>query len=234
MRLDKYLCDLGIGTRSAVKEIIKKKRISVNENIVTDPSIHVDSNDRVKLDGNLLKYQEYRYYMLNKPSGVITATEDKCSQTVLDLLSGENVKDLFPVGRLDKDTEGLLLITNDGNLAHDLLSPKKHVDKCYYVELEKPITKDAIKALGNGVDIGDDTCTLPATISAVSPTSVYITITEGRYHQIKRMFHAVGNHVTYLKRISMGSLTLDDDLPLGNYRPLYDDEILMLQMRSSL
>lgn len=231
MRLDKYLCELNIGTRSEVKDIIKHKRVMVNDIIVNDPGMHVNDNDEVKLDGNILMYEEFRYYMLNKPAGVISATEDPMDKTVIDLLEGENTKGLFPVGRLDKDTEGLLLITNDGDLAHRMLSPKKHVDKCYLVRLAEPIDKEDIADLKEGVDIGDDELTMPAKVEAISPKSLYLTITEGRYHQVKRMMNAVGNEVTYLKRVSFGPLMLDNDLPLGSFRRLDDDEVLMLKIK---
>lgn len=231
MRLDKYLCELNIGTRSEVKDIIKHKRVMVNDIIVNDPGMHVNDDDEVKLDGNILMYEEFRYYMLNKPAGVISATEDPVDKTVIDLLEGENTKGLFPVGRLDKDTEGLLLITNDGDLAHRMLSPKKHVDKCYLVKLAEPIDKEDIADLKEGVDIGDDELTMPAKVEAISPKSLYLTITEGRYHQVKRMMNAVGNEVTYLKRVSFGPLILDNDLPLGSFRRLDDDEVLMLKIK---
>lgn len=232
MRLDKYLCDIGIGTRSEVKEIIKKNRIRVNDSIIKDPSFHINTNDIVTLDGTRVMYEEYRYYMLNKPAGVVSATEDKQDKTVIDLLEAENTRGLFPVGRLDKDTVGLLLITNDGELSHRLLSPKKHVDKCYYVELEHAIEKEDITALCEGVDIGDDELTMPARVEAITPKSVYLTITEGRYHQVKRMMKAIDNEVVYLKRVSFGSLLLDNSLKEGEYRRLDDDEILMLKIKS--
>lgn len=231
MRLDKYLCDLGIGTRSEVKDIIKRKQISVNNSIVTDPSIHVFDSDTVAMNNEILTYETDRYYILNKPKGVITATEDSSQPTVMDLLTGINTKGLFPVGRLDKDTEGLLLITNDGVLSHNLLSPKKHVPKCYYVELEKRICKEDIEALKQGVDIGDDEFTKEAHVEPISPTSIYLTITEGRYHQVKRMMEAIDNRVTFLKRVSFGALELDTNLSPGEYRALDDDEIFLLKYK---
>ena len=203
----------------------------VNGAIIKDPGYHVSDNDKVSLDGNEIMYEEFRYYMLNKPAGVISATEDSNAVTVLDLLKDENTKGLFPVGRLDKDTVGLLLITNDGELSHRLLSPRKHVEKCYYVELAEAIDKEDIKRLGEGVDIGDDELTLPAKVEAISPTKIYLTITEGRYHQVKRMMQAIDNEVTYLKRVSFGSLELDKGLAEGEYRRLDDDELLMLQIK---
>lgn len=231
MRLDKYLCELGKGTRSEVKDLIKKKKVSVDGSIITDAGYQVNDNSEVMLDGEQLMYEEFRYYMLNKPAGVVSATEDNIDKTVIDLLEGENIRGLFPVGRLDKDTEGLLLITNDGDMSHRLLSPKKHVDKCYYVELVNKIDKESIVRLTEGVDIGDDELTLPAKVEAISPTSVYLTITEGRYHQVKRMMLAVDNEVKFLKRVSFGPLELDKNLKPGEYRRLDDDEILMLQIK---
>ncbi|MBQ0026996.1 MAG: 16S rRNA pseudouridine(516) synthase [Lachnospiraceae bacterium] len=231
MRLDKYLCELGKGTRSEVKDLIKKKKVSVDGSIITDAGYQVNDNSEVMLDGEKLMYEEFRYYMLNKPAGVVSATEDNIDKTVIDLLEGENTRGLFLVGRLDKDTEGLLLITNDGDMSHRLLSPKKHVDKCYYVELVNKIDKESIARLTEGVDIGDDELTLPAKVEAISPTSVYLTITEGRYHQVKRMMLAVDNEVKFLKRVSFGPLELDKNLKPGEYRRLDDDEILMLQIK---
>ncbi len=233
MRLDKYLCDLDIGTRSEVKEIIRKRRIAINGNICNDPSTHVAEDDIITMDGEPLTYEKERYYILNKPQGVITATEDANSRTVMDLMSDINTKGLFPVGRLDKDTEGLLLITNDGALSHQLLSPRKHVEKCYYVELESRYTKDDIAMLENGVDIGDDELTLEAKVEPITPTSLYLTITEGRYHQVKRMMSAIDNRVTFLKRVSFGALELDPSLAQGQYRQLDDDEIFLLKYRSN-
>lgn len=231
MRLDKYLADMNIGTRSEVKELIRRKKVTVNGVLVSDPGLQVTESDDVIVNGEPVNYEEYRYFMLNKPTGVVSATEDNLDKTVIDLLQGENTKGLFPVGRLDKDTEGLLLITNDGDLSHRMLSPKKHVEKCYYVELEYPITKEDIKELVAGVDIGDDELTHPAKVEAITTTSIYLTITEGRFHQVKRMMKAVNNEVTYLKRVSFGPLELDNNLEPGSYRRLDDGEILMLQIK---
>jgi len=231
IRLDKYLCDQSIGSRSEVKNIIKLKEIYVNDMLITDSSIKIDpETDIVKYKDRIISYQKYSYYMLNKPSGLISATEDKLNDTVISLLEGVNTKGLFPVGRLDKDTEGLLLITNDGELAHNLLSPKKHVDKRYYVELDSPITDEEIKAIENGIDIGDDKVCLPCSIEIINNTQLYIKIKEGRYHQIKRMFGAFSHKVTYLKRISMGPIELDDSLNVGQFRALTNDELLQLKL----
>lgn len=172
--------------------------------------------------------------MLHKPAGVITATEDTNQKTVLDLLTGINTKKLFPVGRLDKDTEGLLLITDDGELAHKLLSPKKHVGKTYFVQTKYPVSDDAALLLREGVDIGDDTPTLPAMVEKAGDTELLLTIKEGRYHQIKRMLLAVDNEVVYLKRITMGPLQLPDDLEKGDFRPLSVSEVNALHRLKSL
>lgn len=233
MRLDKFLCDMQLGTRNQVKEYIRKGTVSVNDMIIKKPDFKLDEKkDAVAYLGKLLVYQSTYYYMLHKPAGVVTATSDNQDKTVMDLLTNAAGKDLFPVGRLDKDTEGLLLITNDGELAHNLLSPKKHVAKTYYVECIGNINAEKIKSLETGVDIGDNALTLPAKVELLSQTdsayTIKLTITEGRFHQVKRMVEAVGGCVTYLKRLSMGSLTLDKTLPKGAYRPLTEQEIMDL------
>ncbi len=163
--------------------------------------------------------------MLNKPQGVVSATRDRMHGTVSDLLKDTGYGDLFPVGRLDRDTEGLLIMTNDGGLAHDLLSPKKHVKKVYYVETARPLSEESRKALEKGVDIGEEKISLPAKAERISDTSIYLTITEGKYHQVKRMLHAVENEVVYLKRTAMGGLFLDENLPCGSYRELTEEEV---------
>jgi 16S rRNA pseudouridine516 synthase len=236
MRLDKFLCDMQLGTRSQVKDIIKKGNITVNGEIVKTADFKINENaDDILYMGKSVKYQRYFYYMLHKPAGVVTATYDKNDKTVMDLLVGADGKDLSPVGRLDKDTEGLLLITNDGELNHNLLSPKKHVAKTYYVECDGAIDEGKIEALEKGVDIGDGKLTLPAKVvileSANNRYKMELTITEGRFHQVKRMVAAVGGEVTYLKRISFGTLTLDENLEKGKYRPLTPQEIDDLKQR---
>lgn len=225
-RLDKYLCDGNIASRSKVKEYLKAGRVRVNEAVIKDGSIKVDSDtDRVYFDGRELTVEKFRYYMLNKPAGCVSATRDKLSDTVLDILKGEDTRDLFPVGRLDKDTEGFLLITNDGELAHNLLSPKKHVEKKYYVRLNGQINDDAIHRVENCIDIGDDKPCLPAKVERVADDEVIISIMEGRFHQVKRMFQAVELEVIYLKRISMGGLTLDESLAPGEYKKLSNNDL---------
>lgn len=229
-RLDKFLCDKKIGTRSQVKVLIQKGLVTVNNEVVKKADAKVIETDVVCCQGVVLSSDEFGYFMLNKPAGVISATEDISQKTVLDFFKDEPYKNLYPVGRLDKDTEGLLLITNDGPLGHHLLSPKKHVPKTYYAKLTQGLSREDIDALEKGVDIGEKNLTLPAKIEVIEETAVHITITEGKFHQVKRMFEAVSNKVLYLKRISMGSLILDDSLNLGEYRKLTDDEIALLKM----
>lgn len=232
IRLDKFLADMGLGTRSEVKKEIHKGQVRVNGIPERSPEYKLDiQKDLVEVNGRQISYAQQEYYMLNKPAGVVSATEDKKNMTVLDLIQEKQRKDLFPVGRLDKDTEGLLLITNDGLLAHQLLSPKKHVKKTYFVRVENPVSPEDIKILEEGVDIGEEKRTLPAEISCLSPekNSLCLTIKEGKFHQIKRMFQAVDNKVLYLKRLSMGSLTLDETLAPGEYRPLTKEEIERLK-----
>ncbi len=233
MRLDKYLCEAGRGTRTEVKRLIARGEVSVNGAVVKDAAAKIDENaDAVAVSGEAVRYADYEYYMLNKPQGVISATRDKRSSKavcVTDLIREKIRSDLFPVGRLDKDTEGLLIITNDGDMAHRLLSPKRHVDKTYYVELDGAVTNEAAEQIMAGVDIGDDKPTLPCMINRLSDSSCFITIHEGRYHEIKRMFRTQGRTVTYLKRISMGPITLDTELEPGEYRTLTENELELLK-----
>ncbi len=234
MRLDKFLADLQIGTRSQVKEFIKKGLITVNGEIITKADFKINENsDIVTCKGNTLSYQKYRYFLLHKPSGVITATKDNHNKTVIDLLSKELSGDFFPVGRLDKDTEGFLLITNDGELSHRLLSPKKHVAKTYYVECSGELTSEKVLQLEQGLHIGDEKPTLPAKVETLKSEKtsyvIKLTITEGRFHQVKRMIQAIGGEVTYLKRLSMGGLELDESLQKGDYRELTQEEVDILK-----
>lgn len=231
LRLDKYLADMGCGTRTEVKKKIRSGKILVNQEVIKSPEYKIDTAaDEITVEGKAVVYEAFEYYMLNKPQGVVSATEDNRDKTVLDLLVSRKRKDLFPVGRLDKDTEGLLLITNDGELAHNLLSPKKHVDKTYFVKLLRPVTAEDREKLETGVDIKEEKLTLPARVEpAGEETQVYITIWEGKFHQVKRMFQAVGNEVLFLKRLSMGSLKLDESLAPGEYRLLTQEEIKRLK-----
>lgn len=227
MRLDKFLCENGYGTRSQVKLLIRQENVSVNGTLCKTADFKVDENkDSVTVNGTALVYIKNVYYMFHKPAGCVSATRDNRAKTVLDYLKKEDYReDIFPVGRLDKDTEGLLLLTNDGNLAHRLLSPKKHVPKTYYVKLQKPLMKEEIHLLEEGVDIGEEKKTLPAKVQVTNDTEILLTISEGKFHQVKRMLHAVGNEVVYLKRLSMGTLTLDEHLKKGEYRTLTGEEL---------
>ena len=243
MRLDKYLAEMGEGTRQEVKAFIRKGRVMVGGVPVKKPEAKVEEGkDQVTLDGREIPYQKYLYYMLNKPAGVITATTDSRDRTVLDLLGEDRRKDLFPVGRLDKDTEGLLLITNDGPLAHRLLSPKKHVDKCYYAKVRGEVTGEDVEQFAQGLflaGLGEEKeeKTMPARLEILKTVStagkeapgivseILLTIQEGKFHQVKRMFQAVGKEVLYLKRLSMGSLKLDPELAPGQYRELTKEEM---------
>ena len=231
MRLDKYLVTLGIGSRSQVKEYVRKGLVTVNDAVCRNSDTKVDETaDRVAFQGRELVYKKNRYYMLHKPAGVITATRDREERTVLELLGPEVVKkDLSPMGRLDKDTEGLLLITDDGELNHLLLSPRHHVDKCYLVYTALPVSMEAAEMLRQGVEIGEDKPTLPACVELTGDRELLLTIQEGKFHQVKRMLQAVDNQVIYLKRISFGGLTLDPALQKGQYRELTKEEVLLLR-----
>lgn len=247
MRLDKFLANSGIGTRKEVKEILKNKKVSVNDIFVKDGKIQInEEKDIVKCENKIINYKPFVYIMMNKPAGVISATEDNYHKTVIDLLkNGYSTYNIFPVGRLDIDTEGLLLLTNDGILSHNLLSPKKHVDKKYYVKIAKSLSENDIKTLENGIKLEENFVTKKAKVEIVCNDSekesedfnffenknnknenlVYITISEGKFHQVKRMFKAVNNEVLYLKRVKMGSLLLDEKLELGEYRELTEEEL---------
>ncbi len=229
MRIDKYLADNSIGTRKEIKGIIKAGRICVNGVTAFDPGMHiVPGKDIITMDERVIEYERFHYYMLNKPAGTVSSTREGASVTVVELLAEENVKNLSPVGRLDKDTEGLLLLTDDGALLHDLISPSKHVEKEYLVQTERPVSKEDIKRLEKGVDIGDDRPTLPAR-AYEAEDGLHLIITEGRFHQVKRMLEAVDNSVTFLKRLRMGGLCLDSSLNPGEYRRLTDEELEKLR-----
>lgn len=232
IRLDKFLCEAGAGSRSEVKLLIKKGRVTINGTVAKAPETKVDEkNDQVALDAQPLSYEKFVYYMLHKPAGVVTATRDNHEKTVMELLKDAPGKDLFPAGRLDKDTEGLLLITNDGALSHRLLSPAKHVDKTYLVRTKAPVTDEMRRRLEEGVDIGDEKPTLLAKTELTEDGGLLLTVTEGRFHQVKRMLSAVGNEVVYLKRLSMGPLVLDGALSKGEYRALTPEEKAALGIR---
>ncbi|MBO0603218.1 rRNA pseudouridine synthase [Sporosarcina sp. E16_3] len=233
MRLDKLLSNMGYGTRKEVKKLMKKGAVRVNAEPVKDAAFHVDTvKDEVTILGEKVIYKEFMYLMMNKPQEVLSATEDKRDQTVIDLLDSEyNIFELFPVGRLDKDTEGFLLLTNDGKLAHNLLSPKKGVPKTYYAHIEGIVTEEDTERFSEGVILDDGYETKPGQLRILKSadiSEIELTITEGKYHQVKRMFEAVGKQVIYLKRLSMGPLSLDESLALGSYRELTEEELQQL------
>ncbi|AYW49411.1 MAG: rRNA pseudouridine synthase [Tetragenococcus halophilus] len=237
MRLDKYLANMDVGSRKEVKQLIKKKRVAVNGKTEVSDKFQVNENeDCVTLDEEEIIYQKYFYYILNKPADVISATVDDFELTVLDIFSDQDFRsDLFPVGRLDKDTKGLLVITNDGALSHRLLSPKKHVEKEYIAEVKGVMTTRDIERFAAGLKIDGDELCLPAelTIEQVDEeneeSTIRLVLYEGKYHQVKLMVHAVGKEVTHLKRIRMGALYLDDQLEAGDYRELTEEEIKLLE-----
>ena len=232
MRIDKYLAEMGQGTRSEIKKLIRSGRVMVDGETVKKPELKIDeTTQKVSLDGKQIGYAKKEYYMLHKPAGVISATKDDRDKTVLDLITDKKRNDLFPVGRLDKDTTGLLLLTNDGALAHDLLSPKKHVDKTYRVRPEKPLSAEDIHRLENGLDIGDEKPTAPSKARLTENGDLLLTIHEGRFHQVKRMLQAIGNQVLTLERIRFGSLSLDPALSRGDYRALTEEEIKHLRIK---
>lgn len=229
MRLDKYLTEMGIGSRSEVKQGIRKGFARVNDEIAGRPEFKVNEKDRVTWKGTPVDFVEYEYVMLNKPAGVISATEDRRDRTVLDLIRDARRKDLFPVGRLDKDTEGLLLLTNDGKLAHRLLSPKHHVAKVYYARVEGIMNNEDVRLFKEGLVVDEELTALPADLEILAvyengTSEIRLKIFEGKFHQVKRMVQAVGKEVVYLKRLSMGSLILDEGLAPGEYRPLTENE----------
>ncbi|WP_431089552.1 pseudouridine synthase [Paenibacillus sp. 8b26] len=236
-RLDKVLTHMGYGSRSDIKRQVKQGMITVNGRTTKDSGLQVHPyNDQIEVNGERVVFREYVYIMLHKPPGVISATEDTRERTVLDLLSAEERNfEPFPVGRLDKDTEGLLLLTNDGKLAHELLSPRRHVPKTYEATVSGHVTEEDIHQFAAGVELDDGYVTLPAQLTILRHEKaqedeevisyISLVIHEGKFHQVKRMFEAVGKKVTYLKRTAMGPLTLDDQLPLGSYRELTNEEL---------
>ena len=237
IRLDKFLAEAGVGTRTEVKKLIKAKKVTVDGVTVIRPEQKVNTTDAVSVAGKEIVYEKYSYYLFHKPAGCVTARQDSMHKTVLDYFPEELQRNLSPVGRLDKDTEGLLLLTNDGAFNHYLMSPANHVTKTYYAVLDQKVPETAVNLFAEGVDIGDDKKTLPAelhilpTESGEEKTTKYateLTICEGRFHQVKRMFAAVGCKVVYLKRIRMGSLTLTD-LKKVAYRKLSQEEINRLK-----
>lgn len=234
LRLDKFLCESLNISRKEAKEQLKKGRVTVNGQNEVKPESKVEvSKDVILYEGRPLSFEEFHYLMLHKPAGVVSATTDRRDRTVLDLIREPYKDRLFPVGRLDKDTEGLLLMTDDGELAHELLSPRKHVAKVYYARVSGRIREDAAEAFRRGVPIGNGETAREAKLEILradeEESEVFITITEGKYHQVKRMVHAIGSRVLYLKRMSVGTLKLDKNLPAGSCRPLTKEEIRKLK-----
>ena len=243
IRLDKYIAETAGITRKDAKNALSKGRVRVNGQVVKNGDSKVSETDEVTLDGKSLAAEEFLYLMLHKPAGVVSATEDGRDKTVLDLVREQSAPDaesvtaagyflgkreVFPVGRLDKDTEGLLLLTDDGELAHSLLSPKKHVDKVYFARLDGEVPEDAAERFAEGIQVGQEYKALPAKLNVLSVkdgvSEVHITLREGKFHQVKRMCHEIGCEVTYLKRISMGNLVLDETLKPGECRKLTAEE----------
>ncbi|SHJ92129.1 pseudouridine synthase [Tepidibacter formicigenes] len=236
MRIDKVLGNLGYGTRSEIKKYCKYGMVVVNGEVIKNNSFHVDpKKDEIIFNGEKVNYREYIYLMLNKPDGYISATYDNVDKTVLDLIDQEYLAfNPFPVGRLDKDTEGLLILTNDGQLSHRVLSPKRHVPKTYYARIHGVVTSDDVDAFKEGLILDDGYKTLPGELEILKSDSISeinLTIHEGKFHQVKRMFESVDKKVIYLKRISMGGLKLDENLALGEYRELTEEEIKLLEER---
>ncbi|NBK97212.1 MAG: rRNA pseudouridine synthase [Erysipelotrichia bacterium] len=233
MRLDKFLAHANFGTRKEVKKMIRLGWVSVNGKTIKNDDYKIEeTKDIVCVDEVEVQYQQFYYLMLNKPSGYVSATIDDRYPTVLDLIEEDFALDLFPVGRLDLDSEGLLLLSNDGALSHELLAPKKHVDKEYYVELRTPYSEEDIKKLEAGVAINEQEVCKEAKVTRIDENKMYLIIQEGKFHQVKRMMHAIDNEVTYLKRVRMGSLVLDETLALGQYRMLSDEEITRLKNKN--
>ncbi len=236
LRIDKVLSNVGYGSRAEIKRYCKYGIITVNGDVVNNPGLQVDpENDEIIFDGDAVNYREFVYIMLNKPDGYISATFDKFDPIVLDLIDPSYLAfEPFPVGRLDKDTEGLLVLTNDGKLSHRVLSPKKHVPKTYYAKIEGIVTEEDIKAFKKGVVLDDGYETMPAQLEILKSdeiSEIELTIHEGKFHQVKRMFESVGKKVVYLKRLSMGKLKLDETLALGEYRELTEEEVRLIEER---
>jgi 16S rRNA pseudouridine516 synthase len=236
-RLDKILSNMGYGSRKDVKKIIKEGRVEINDQIIFKNDYKINPyTDEIKLDGEEIYFRKYVYIMMNKPKGLVSSTDDPINRTVLELLDEEYlIFNPFPAGRLDKDTEGLLILTNDGKLAHELLSPKKGVEKTYYVEVDGYVEEEHKKLFNEGVTLDDGYKTLSAKLKIIESgfiSKVELTIKEGKFHQVKRMFQAIDMEVIYLKRISMGPIKLDERLELGQYRELAEEEIKLLKEKN--
>lgn len=233
MRIDKFLSNMTEGSRSEIKKLIKSKLVSVNSTIIDNPSFQVSETSEVYIGNRKIEYIRFKYIMMNKPQGVISATEDKKYKTVVDLLDHKlKLINLAPVGRLDKDTEGFILLTNDGELNHNILSPKKHVSKTYYAKIDGIVTESDIELFKSGLKLDDGYITMPALLKIIKSneiSEIELTIMEGKFHQVKRMFETVNKKVIYLKRIAIGSLKLDEGLKLGEYRDLTQAELNLLK-----
>lgn len=236
LRVDKVLSNLGYGSRAELKVYCKKGMVKVNDKVISNPGTQVDTDiDKIEFNNEIVRYREFVYIMMNKPDGYLSATFDKRDPIVLDLIDQSYLTfEPFPVGRLDKDTEGLLVLTNDGQLAHRVLSPKKHVPKTYYAKIEGIVTEEDVKAFEKGVTLDDGYETMPSQLKIIKSeelSEIELTIHEGKFHQVKRMFESVGKKVVYLKRLSMGKLKLDETLSLGEYRELTDEEVKLIEER---
>lgn len=233
MRLDKFLKETGICSRSDAKKILKQGIVSVNDKIIKDDGYKIDeNNDVIKYNNEVISYQEFVYLMMNKPAGVLSATEDKFDTTIIDLVKEYKHKNLFPFGRLDKDSVGLVILSDDGKLAHELLSPKKHVSKKYYLKVKGKLDENDIENFSKGIILEDGYKCKNALLEILKSDDIsecYVTISEGKFHQLKRMFKIIGKEVIYLKRITFGNIVLDSSLSEGEYRILTKDEIQMLK-----
>jgi len=236
LRIDKILSNVGYGSRAEIKVYCKKGLVKVNDKVISNPGTQVDTDtDKIEFNNEVVRYREFVYIMMNKPDGYLSATFDKRDPIVLDLIESSYLAfEPFPVGRLDKDTEGLLVLTNDGKLAHRVLSPKKHVPKTYYAKIDGVVTEKDVKAFEEGVTLDDGYETMPSQLKILESgetSEIELTIHEGKFHQVKRMFESVGKKVVYLKRLSMGKLKLDETLSLGEYRELTDEEVKLIEER---
>ncbi|WP_419726124.1 pseudouridine synthase [Terrisporobacter petrolearius] len=236
LRIDKILSNVGYGSRAEIKVYCKKGLVKVNDKVISNPGTQVDTDtDKIEFNNEVVRYREFVYIMMNKPDGYLSATFDKRDSIVLDLIDSSYLAfEPFPVGRLDKDTEGLLVLTNDGKLAHRVLSPKKHVPKTYYAKIDGVVTEKDVKAFEEGVTLDDGYETMPSQLKILESgetSEIELTIHEGKFHQVKRMFESVGKKVVYLKRLSMGKLKLDETLSLGEYRELTNEEVKLIEER---
>lgn len=236
LRIDKILSNVGYGSRAEIKVYCKKGLVKVNDKVISNPGTQVDTDtDKIEFNNEVVRYREFVYIMMNKPDGYLSATFDKRDPIVLDLIESSYLAfEPFPVGRLDKDTEGLLVLTNDGKLAHRVLSPKKHVPKTYYAKIDGVVTEKDVKAFEEGVTLDDGYETMASQLNILESgeiSEIELTIHEGKFHQVKRMFESVGKKVVYLKRLSMGKLKLDETLSLGEYRELTEEEVKLIEER---